>query len=418
MEHGTRSIQRLEFVLNVERSEYILGISDGQMRRIGIVRRFALLRRGNDVGILRNVVLGETVAGGLGGGRFEVIQVAVFDLIVAEPFPHVVQYVHGEFLSLGVGEVLSEPFGVQAAFVHADQTDSREVVVERGKVSLGIREQSVLEQFGDDFALYFQRTRGNIHHLVETGVKVALVLGKIPYPRHIDRNDADGAGRFARTEETARFFPEFSEVEAQSAAHAADVAGLHVGVDVVGKIRSAVFGGHLEQQFVVLGLRPVEVPGNRVSGNGILEASAVGVALYHGFDKRFVYHIHFLFAVLVLEVHLLAADYRVQLGEVVGYRPVQSYVRKRRLRAPAAGDVHAVNEALNGFFDLVVAEVVDLDERSEIGIERTERLRARPFVLHYAEEVDHLVAKRGEVFGGRRRDLPGNAAQTFLDKLL
>ena len=69
------------------------------------------------------------------------------------------------------------------------------------------------------------------------------------------------------------------------------------------------------------------------------------------------------------------------------------------------------------FFDLLVVEVVRLYEGREVGIEGAERLRARPFVLHDAEEVDHLVAQRREVLGGGGGNLARNAAQPLLDEL-
>ena len=205
--------------------------------------------------------------------------------------------------------------------------------------------------------------------------------------------------------------------EAQAAAHAAHVARLHIRVDVVGKVGGAVLAGHLEQQAVVLGVRPVEVFRDGIGGDGVLEAAAVGVPFDHDLDERLVDHIHLFLAVLILEVLLLAPDDGGQLGKVCRHRPVQRDVGEGRLRAPAAGGVHAVDEGLDALFHLLVVEVVRLDEGREIGVEGGERLRARPFVLHDAEEVDHLVAQRRQVLGGRRGDLARDAAQPFLDEL-
>ena len=83
----------------------------------------------------------------------------------------------------------------------------------------------------------------------------------------------------------------------------AHVAGLHVGVDVVGEVRRAVLGGHLEEKAVVLGLAPVKILGDGVGRDRVLEAAAVGVALDHDLDERLVHHVHFLLAVAVGEVH-------------------------------------------------------------------------------------------------------------------
>ena len=148
-----------------------------------------------------------------------------------------------------------------------------------------------------------------------------------------------------------------------------------------------------------------------------MEAPAVGVPFDHDLDERLVHHVHLFLAVFILEVLLLAADDGRKFRQIVGHFPVEGDIGKRRLRAPAGGGVHAVDKALDALFHLVVREVVRLYEGREIGIEGGERLRARPFVLHDAEEVDHLVAKRGKVLCGCGRDLPRDAAQPFLDEL-
>ena len=56
---------------------------------------------------------------------------------------------------------------------------------------------------------------------------------------------------------------------------------------------------------------------------------------------------------------------------------------------------------------LVVAQVVLADERRHVGVERAERLRAGPFVLQRAEEVDDLADRADMCFGGPASTLPG-----------
>ena len=97
---------------------------------------------------------------------------------------------------------------------------------------------------------------------------------------------------------------------------------------------------------------------------------------------------------------------------------VQRDVAERRLRAPAARRVHAVDEALHALLDFLLRQVVHPDERRKVGIKAGKRLGPRPLVLHDAQEVHHLVAQRGQVAGGRGRDLPRHAAQALLDQLL
>ena len=416
VEHRARGVKGLQIVLNVQSVEHVLGISHGQVRAVGVIGR-AVFVGGDDVGVLFFVVLGEAVRGGFRRRRFEVEEVAVLFLIVRKPLPHMVEHAFGEFLRLFVRHVLSDPARVERRFVHAHEAYRGEVVGERAEVALRVGVQPLVQKFGDDGALGVERTRGNVHQPVEAAHEILFALRKVSDARHVDGHDAHRTRRFAAAEVPARLFAQFSQVEAQTAAHAADVARLHVRIDVVGKIRRAVLRGHLKEEPVVFGVRPIEIFGDGIGGYGVLESSAVRVALYHDFDERLVHHVHLFLAVFVFEVLVLAAHDGGEFGKVVGHHPVEGDVGKRRLRAPAAGGVHAVNEGLDALFDLVVREVVRLYEGREVGIEGGERLRARPFVLHDAEEVDHLVAEGREVLRGGGSDLPGDAAQTFLDEL-
>ena len=361
VEHGAGGVERLQFVLNVERGEDILGVADGQVRAVGVVGRTVHICRDN-VGIALDVVLGQAIGGGLGGRGLEVIEVAVLLLIVGQAVAHMVEHFLGELLRGGIGHIGAQPLGVQTDLVHADQADGREVVVERAQVALGIGVQALVEQLGDDGTLDLERARGNIHHVVEPAVEVGLILCQIGDAGHIDGDHTDRAGALSAAEEAAGFLAKLAQVQTQTAAHAAHVAGRHIAVDIVGEIGRAVLGGHLEQQAIVLGIGPVEVAGDRVSGNGILEAAAVGVALEHGLDEGLIDHIHFLLAVAVGEVHLLAADDCGKVGQIVGHRPVERDVGERRLCAPAAGRIDAEDERFDALLDLAIGEVIDLDK--------------------------------------------------------
>ena len=229
------------------------------------------------------------------------------------------------------------------------------MVVEGSEITLGVRIQSVFEQFGKHGTLDFKRTSRDVHHLIETLIEIFFVACEICYTGHIDSYYAYRSGAFAATEVTARFFTQFAKVKAQSATHTADVAGLHIAVYVVGEVRSAVLCCHFKQKFVVFSIRPVESFGYGIGRDGVLETSAVSVAVYHYFDKRLVYHVHFLFAILVLERHFLSAHYTVEFGKVVGHHPVQRYVGEGCLRTPATGRIDAVNEGFDALFNLIVA---------------------------------------------------------------
>ena len=96
VEDGAGGVAGLEIVLNVESGKDIVRVSDGEMRGVGVIGRSAGLCSGDDVGIELNIMLGETVGGGLGRGRLEIEEVAVLFLIVAEAFPHVIEHLLGE----------------------------------------------------------------------------------------------------------------------------------------------------------------------------------------------------------------------------------------------------------------------------------------------------------------------------------
>ena len=267
-------------------------------------------------------------------------------------------------------------------------------------------------------ALHAERAGGDVHQTVKAVVEVFLVGREIGDARHVDRDDADGAGAFARPEEAATLFAELAEVKAETAAHGTDVARFHVRIDVIGEIGGAVFRRHREEELVVFGRSPVKVLRDGIGRDRVLESAAVGVALDHDFDEGFVDHGHLLGTIAIGEVHFLAADEGRHVLEVVRDRPVQGDVRKRRLGAPTRRGVHAINEGLDALFDLFIGQVVDFDERSEIGVEGRESLRPCPFVLHDAEEVDHLVAKGHEVTGRARGDLACDASKALSDQLL
>ena len=316
-----------------------------------------------------------------------------------------------------MGQVLPQPLGVQAHLVHADEADGGEVVFKGAQVVFGVGVQARVHQLGDDGALHLQAPGGDVHHVVQPLIELLRRLAQVGDPGQVDGHHAHGAGGLAGAEVAAGLLPQLPQVQPQAAAHAAHVTGLHVGVDVVGEVGGAVLGGHLEQQPVVLRVGPVEVPGDGVGGDGVLEAPAVGVALGHDLDERLVHHVHFLLAVAVGEVLLLAAHDGRQVLQVLGHGPVQGDVGERRLGAPAAGGVHAEHEGLDALLDLFLGEVVHLDKGGQVGVKGAERLGAGPLVLHDPQEVHHLVAEGGQVAGRGGVDLAGDA-QALLDQLL
>ena len=417
VEHRAGGVQRLELVLNIKCAEDIIGVADGQVAGVGVIRSAAVFGSGDDVGVLLDIVLCKAVRGALCGGGFKVIQVTVLLLIIRQALTHVVENILGKLLALLGGHVGPYPVGVKACLVHADKADGGEVVIEGAEIVLRVGVQPLVEKLGDDGALYLQGACRDVHELVKTLVEIGLVRCKVCDAGHVYRDNADRAGALARAEVAAGLFAQLTQVKAQAAAHGADIAGLHIGVDVVGEVRSAVLCGHLEQHSVVLGGRPVKVTGDGIGRDRVLEAAAVCVALDHDIDERLVDHVHLGLAVAVGEVHLLAADDSGHILEVGGNRPVKGDVGKRSLSAPAGRSVHAENKRLDALLDLLVGQVIDLDKRSKVGVKRRERLCACPLVLHDAEEVHHLVAEGGKVACRGGIDLARNA-ETLLNKLL
>ena len=325
VEHRAAGIEGLELVLYVQGGEHVLRVAHRQVAGIGVVGRPALVG-GDDIGVLCLIVLGKAIGGGLGRGGLQIVEVAILLLIIAQPLPHVLQHPNGKVLRLLMGEVLAEPVGVQARLIHADETDGGKVIVEAAEIAFGVGVQPLLHQPPDGSALDLQTAGSNVHHVIQPGEEIRFILGKIGNTGQIDGHNPHGAGRLAAAEEAAALFPQFPEVQAQAAAHAAHVAGLHVGVDVVGEIRHAVFGGHLKEQPVVLRLGPVEVLGDGIGRDGILEAAAVGVAFDHDLDECLVDHVHLRLAVAIGKVHGLAAYDTRLTGQIGGYGPVQSDV--------------------------------------------------------------------------------------------
>ncbi len=254
--------------------------------------------------------------------------------------------------------------------------------------------------------------------MVQPFVEIILIGSQIGNPGHVDGHYAHTARALSGPEETACFLPQFPQIQPQTAAHAPHIAGLHVGIDIVGKIGSTVLCRHLEQQSVVLRVGPVKITGDGIGGDGILEASAVRIPLDHGLDERLVHHVHLPLTVLVFEVHLPAAHDGRQFRQISRHGPVQRNIGKRRLGTPAAGGVYPVDERLNAFFYFSVGEIVHLYKGGQICVKGGKSLGSGPFILHDPQKVHHLIAQHGQMPGGRGSNLAGDAPQPFLDQLL
>ena len=202
------------------------------MRGVGVVRGPVHICS-NDVRIKLLVMLCKSICRRLRRCRLKVVEVAVLLLIVGESLTHVIEDFSRELLCLLVCQVCAQPLRVEADLVHADQADGREVVVEGSQISLCVRIETLLKKLRDDCSLCLEASSGDIHQVVKALVEVLLILCEVSDPRHVDRDDADGTCGLAGAEEAAGLLSQLAEVKAKSAAHRADVAGLHIGVDVI-----------------------------------------------------------------------------------------------------------------------------------------------------------------------------------------
>ena len=81
-----------------------------------------------------------------------------------------------------------------------------------------------------------------------------------------------------------------------------------------------------------------------------------------------------------------------KIRQVIGHDPVQCDVGEWCLGAPTGWGIDTIDKGLDALLDLTIGQIVHLDKGGQIGVKARESLCARPFVLHDAQEVDHLVA--------------------------
>ncbi len=162
---------------------------------------------------------------------------------------------------------------------------------------------------------------------------------------------------------------------------------------------------------------PVEVRRDVVRRDREREHAPLRVAGRHHVDVGAVDHVHLGLQVAVREGHFLAGDDRNLLAQVLRTHPVERQVRERRLRAPARRHVEVVDELLDALLHRVVAHRVAADERRHVRVERRERLRAGPFVLQRAEEIDDLADGARHVLRRSGLDLARHAVETFVQQL-
>ena len=359
MEYCTWCIKRLKLILNVKSREDVLGKANGKVWRVSIISRTVFICC-NYIGIIFLIVLCKTEWGWLRRSCLKVVKVAVFFLIIGKALTHMIKNLNSKVLCFLACHIFFKPFSVKTCLIHTYKTYGGEMVVECAEVTLCVRVKSVVKELCDYRTLNFKWTSRNVHKLIKTLEEIFFIRRKVSDSWHIDCNNTDWTCWFAWAKETAWFFTELTKVKTQTAAHWTNVRRLHIRVNIVWEIWSTVFCGHLKKEFVILGFGPVKITCNGISGNGVLEASAVGVTLNHNFNERLIDHIHFFFAVFIFEIHFLAADNSVKLCKVIRNCPVKSNVGERWLCSPARWCIYTVNEGLYALLNLFVGKIVYL----------------------------------------------------------
>ena len=220
----------------------------------------------------------------------------------------------------------------------------------------------------------------------------------------------------AAAEEAAGLFAQLAQIETQTAAHRANLTGFQNRIDEVLEVRQTVFGSHFEQKFGIV-IFPGEIRRHVISRNREGEYAAAPVACRHHLDEGPVDQIHLGLQIAIGKINLLSCDERNLRFQIVRANPIESQVSEWRLRSPARWDIQVVDEFLHSLAHGIVVKPIVAYIRSQVGIERTECLRAGPLVLQCSEEVDHLTEGAGKMLRRIGLRLAGNAVESFEQQL-
>ena len=133
---------------------------------------------------------------------------------------NVIKELDGEILPPLIGNVVFVIGKVANHLVDAVNADCREVVAQGAEITLGEREQTVVNQSLNQFAFDFQRCSGEFHQFVNAGKQTSLVAFiNITQTSAVYGNDADRTGLLGRTEQAVAAGQQFAQVKLQAAAH-------------------------------------------------------------------------------------------------------------------------------------------------------------------------------------------------------
>ena len=341
---------------------------------------------------------------------------AGFFLELRHALAHVVEQAQGQRVAKVAGDVFAAVREVAHHLVDAVHAQRAEVVAQRAQIPLGVGEQALVHQPLDEFALGLQALLAQFHQAVERGKQAHFIARMlIAQPRAVDGDHAQAARLLGAAEEAVAALQKLAQIQLQAAAHGPHHVGLQLRVHKVLEIRQAVLGRHVEQQLRVLTL-PREILGDVVRGDGEGEHAALGIARGHHVDVGAVDEVHLGLQIAVGEGHFFTCDHGHLLAQIFGAGPVEGEVGERRLRAPARGHVEVVDQLLNALAHGGVVHGIFAHKRRHVGVERRERLRARPLVLQRAQKVHDLPHGRTHVLGRPRLHLAGHAVQALVQQ--
>ena len=253
--------------------------------------------------------------------------------------------------------------------IHAVHADRREMIAQRAEIALGIGEKPLINMALNDLALDLKACLREIKEVVEPRIEPLLVaLEEVAEPRAVDGHDAERSGLLGRAEEPVAALQKLAQVELQAAAHRTDHVGLQFRIDEVLEIRQPVARRHVEEPNRIRRI-PVEIGRDVVRRNREREDAPLGVALHHDFDVGAVDHVHLGLKLAVGEGHFLTPDDRTLWLQILRTHPVESEIRKGRLRAPARRHVEVVDELLHALQHFIVGKIVLADEGRKISVE-------------------------------------------------
>ena len=407
----------MQIILQIQHFEDVVTIVHRQLSAIGIEGHIPTAIGAFDAGIVAFIQDGQTVTGTFSRSCFQIVVVTGDILKLDQAFTQIVHHPDRKCFSLGLADVhVQEVF---AGFIHADDADGGKVVfpillktltdILQIKASVWIKTAvCVCFQY---LALDLQGGHGDGKHSLQPGKEILFVLSQKTDARQIQGYHSDRAGQRVRAKEPASTCFQFTRIQAQTAAHAARVIGIHIAIHEVREIGNAIFSSGFPQ-IIQGGIFPVKPFGNVICRDGESEDAAFGIAFGHHFQEGFVKDVHFWLKIAVASILRFAADDHGLIFVAIRRIKIHGDIGKGSLEAYARGDIDIEDKLLQGLLDLVVTQLVIMNEGGQQRVKAGKSLRACRFALQGIEEIDDLSQSTAEMFGGRALHLAFRAAES------